>query len=89
MALGARPADVHRLVLREGLTPVALGLAVGIGGALLGGRVIQGLLFEVQPSDPATIAGVCIVLGLVAAVACAIPARRATTMELMTMLHPD
>jgi len=89
MALGARPGDVHRLVLREGLTPVAVGLLVGITGALLGGRVIQSLLFEVQPGDPLTIVGVCVVLGLVAVAACAIPARRATAMELMTMLHPD
>ena len=89
MALGARPRDVHRLVLREGLTPVAFGLLAGIAGAVLGGRVIESLLFEVRPSDPATIAGVCVLLGVVAAAACAIPARRATTAELMTMLHPD
>ncbi len=89
MALGAQPGDVHRLVLREGLTPVALGLVAGIIGALLGGRVIQSLLFEVRPGDPMTIAGVCVVLGLVAVAACAIPARRATGAELMTMLHPD
>jgi predicted permease len=89
MALGARPGDVHRLVLREGLTPVALGLALGITGALLGGRVIESLLFEVRPSDPVTLLAVCVVLGLVAVLACTIPARRATTMELATMLHPD
>jgi predicted permease len=89
MALGARPGDVHRLVLREGLTPVAFGIVAGIIGALLAGRVIESLLFEVQPGDPATIAGVCVVLGLVAVAACVIPARRATAMELMVMLHPD
>jgi putative ABC transport system permease protein len=89
MALGAQPGDVHRLVLREGLTPVALGLIIGITGALLGGRIIASLLFEVRPGDPLTLLAVCILLGLVAVLACTIPARRATTMELATMLHPD
>jgi predicted permease len=89
MALGARPTDVHRLVLREGLTPVAIGLAAGIAAALVGGRAVQSLLFDVEPRDPVTLLGVCIVLGIVAVVACAIPARRATTMELATMLHPE
>lgn len=89
MALGARAVDVHRLVLREGLTPVALGLLVGMTGALLGGRVIQSMLFEVQPGDPMTIMGVCVVLAVVAVAACTIPARRATAADLMAMLHPD
>jgi predicted permease len=89
MALGARPSDVHRLVLREGLTPVALGLAAGIVGSLLGGRAIESLLFDVQSRDPLTLLSVCAVLGLVAVVACAVPARRATTVELATMLHPE
>jgi putative ABC transport system permease protein len=89
MALGARPSDVHRLVLREGMTPVVIGLAVGIIGTLLGGRAIESLLFGVRPADPLTLAGVCAVLGIVAVIACVIPARRATAVDLATMLQPE
>ncbi|HEX5831157.1 MAG TPA: ABC transporter permease [Gemmatimonadaceae bacterium] len=87
MALGARPADVHRLVLREGLAPVALGLAVGIAGSLAVGRGIESLLFEVRSGDPLTLAGVVALLATVAVVACAIPARRASRIELAAMLR--
>ena len=68
---------------------MAAGLAAGIAAAIVGGRAVQSLLFDVEPRDPVTLLGVCIVLGIVAVVACAIPARRATTMELATMLHPE
>ena len=81
LALGARAADVYRLVLREGLAPVALGLAVGVAGAVAAGRVIQNLLFEVRPGDPLTIVGVGALLGTVAVVAHAIPARRAAARD--------
>jgi predicted permease len=87
MALGARPADVHRLVMREGLTPVALGLVAGIAGAVAAGRAIESLLFGVRPGDPVTIAAVCALLGAVAVVACAIPARRAAAAGLGQMLR--
>jgi ABC-type antimicrobial peptide transport system permease subunit len=87
MALGARPADVHRLVLREGLTPVAAGLVVGIAASLALGRGIESLLFEVGPGDPLTIGAVAALLGAVAVVACAIPARRATTAGVAAMLR--
>ena len=78
MALGARPWDVHRLVLREGLTPVALGLAVGVASAYAAARAVRALLFEVQPGDPGTILGVGLLLGTVAVIACVIPSRRVT-----------
>ncbi|MFN2567721.1 MAG: FtsX-like permease family protein [Gemmatimonadaceae bacterium] len=87
MALGARPADVRRLVLREGMTPVVVGLVAGIVVSLALGRVFGSLLFEVRPSDPLTLAAVAAVLGLVAAVACYVPARRATTADLAGLLR--
>jgi predicted permease len=89
LALGAQPSDVHRLVLREGLTPIALGLAVGIAGSLAAGRVISSLLFEVRPGDPMTMASVGLLLGVVGVVACAIPARRATRTGLAVMLRAE
>jgi putative ABC transport system permease protein len=87
MALGARPADVRRLVLREGLTPVVVGLTAGIAVSLALGRVFGSLLFEVRPSDPFTLAGVAAVLGIVAAIACYVPARRATATDLAGLLR--
>lgn len=87
MALGARSADIHRLVLREGMTPVAIGLAAGIAGSIALGGVVAGLLFEVRPGDPATIGGVTALLAAVATVACVVPARRATATELPAMLR--
>jgi putative ABC transport system permease protein len=87
MALGAQPTDVHRLVLREGLTPVAAGLVVGIGAALALGRAFSSLLFEVRPADPVTLLVVAGLLAAVAVVACLIPARRATAGGLSTLLR--
>jgi putative ABC transport system permease protein len=78
MALGAKRSQLLKLILTQSMTPVALGTAAGIIAALLLGRAIRGLLFEVQPSDPATIAAVTLVLLAVGAIACFVPARRAT-----------
>ncbi|MDB4906296.1 MAG: hypothetical protein JWO05_1080 [Gemmatimonadetes bacterium] len=89
MALGARPSDVQGLVMREGLTPVALGLLAGVVGSLLAGQAVQGLLFGVAPNDLSTLLGVCAVLGTVGVIACAIPARRVGTLDLGRMLRPE
>ena len=89
MALGARPADVHRLVLGEGLRPVAIGLALGIVGSIALGRSIRSLLFEVQPADPLTLGAVVLILGAVAVVACTVPARRVTRSGLTAMLRTE
>jgi ABC-type lipoprotein release transport system permease subunit len=77
VALGAQPSDLLGLVLRQGMAPVAAGLVLGIVAALLCGHMIQSLLFGVKAFDPLTIVGVCLVVALVAAVACYIPARQA------------
>ena len=79
MALGARPADVARLILREEMGPVVSGLVVGIGASLVAGFLFRELLFEVRPFDPVVLATATITLALVAALACWIPARRATS----------
>jgi putative ABC transport system permease protein len=64
--------------VREGMGPALVGLVVGIGGALAGGRAIASLLYGVEPQDPATLAGVTAVLLAVALLATFVPARRAS-----------
>jgi predicted permease len=87
MALGAQPAKVLRMVIREGMVLAGGGILVGIGGALALGRVLQSLLFEIKPGDPATFAGVSMALALVALAACYIPARRAMRVDPMVALR--
>jgi predicted permease len=89
MALGARPADVRLMVLREGLIPVAIGLAAGLTLSIALGGAVRALLFDVAPGDPLTLAGVALILALVAAVACWLPAQRATAMDLVRALRRD
>jgi putative ABC transport system permease protein len=81
LALGADPSDVLRLAMKEGMMPVAAGLGAGLAGAALVARVMQSLLFGVDPLDPATFGGVAVTLALVALVACYLPARRAMRVD--------
>lgn len=87
LALGARHGHVYRLVFREGLVPVAVGLVIGVGVALALGKLVASQLYAVRPGDPMTLATVILLLGGVAVVACAIPARRATATGLTTLLR--
>ena len=87
VALGARAADVYRMVLRQGLAPVAFGLIAGVAGALALGRLLSSLLFEVSPADPLTIGAVIVALASVAAFACTVPALRATRVDPMSALR--
>jgi putative ABC transport system permease protein len=87
LALGASPSRLLGLVIRQGMTPVIVGLGAGVAVALLAGRAIQSLLFEIQPSDPATIAGVTILLLVVGGLACLIPARRAAATDAVAALR--
>jgi len=77
-ALGARTADIVRLVVRQSTTPVAVGLVVGLAAALVSGRALAGLLFGVSATDPTTLVGVAAALAVVAALAVFVPTRRAT-----------
>jgi len=85
--LGAQRYDVLRLVMRDGAKIALLGIASGIAGALALTRLMAGLLFEVKPTDPATFAGVAILLALVALAACYIPARRAMRVDPIVALR--
>jgi ABC-type antimicrobial peptide transport system permease subunit len=81
MALGAGASDVNRMVLGQGMRPVAAGLMIGMAVALALGRLVQALLFQTRPSDPLVLASVVLVLGAAAALACFAPARRATRVD--------
>jgi putative ABC transport system permease protein len=87
MALGARASDILKMVLKQGLTLVSLGLACGVLGALALTRLLSSLLFEVQPGDPLILVLVSGLLVAVALVACYIPARRATKVDPMVALR--
>ncbi len=87
IALGARRSEVLRIVLRDGAKIALFGITSGIAGALVLTRLMTSLLFEVKPTDPATFAGVAILLALVALAACYIPARRAMRVDPMVALR--
>jgi predicted permease len=87
MALGARRVGVLGMVLREGLTLVAIGLVIGMAGALALTQVLQTLLFEVRPTDSWTFLAVSTVLLMVAVLACLLPAKRAASVDPMVALR--
>jgi ABC-type antimicrobial peptide transport system permease subunit len=78
IALEAHPEDVARTVLAQGMRPVFMGVPIGLGGALAGSRILNTLLYQIDPWDPITFAGSAVVLLAVAALACLLPARRAS-----------
>ena len=87
MALGALPGAVRAMVLRQGMRHVTAGLALGIAAALVLTRLWSNLLYEVSPTDPPTFLAVAVMLLGVAALACFLPARRATSVDPMVALR--
>jgi putative ABC transport system permease protein len=87
MALGADPASLVRLVLRQGARPIAAGLVTGIAGAAGLAQVFSALFFDMPRVDPLTFAGVPVLLASVAALACYIPARRAALLDPLAALR--
>ncbi len=81
LALGAKPASILSLILGEGLRLVAIGSAIGLATALATTRWVESQLFGVRPTDPLTFTAVCVLLTMVAAVACLIPAARAMRVD--------
>lgn len=86
MALGAQPRQILRMILRQGIVIVAVGLVLGVLAALAAARVV-GAFLTVSPTDPVTYVAVSALLTLVALAACAIPARRAMRVDPMVALH--
>ncbi len=89
VALGAARGQVVRLVLGRGLRLTALGLAIGLAGALAVGQALRAQLYGVSPQDPVTLAGVGLLLMAVALAACAVPARRAARVDPMVALRSE
>jgi predicted lysophospholipase L1 biosynthesis ABC-type transport system permease subunit len=87
MSLGADRGRVQRMILGEGGTLLALGLALGVGGAYAGAGIIRGLLFGVAPHDPTTFVGVAATMALIGIVACWIPALRAARIDPATAMR--
>jgi len=87
MALGADRKDVFRLVIRQAFYLSSIGIAVGIAASFGLTRLIKSQLFGVTPTDPTTAVVVCLILGLVALLACYFPARRATKVDPMVALR--
>jgi predicted permease len=87
VALGAQPIELLGMVVRQGMALVAAGLAIGFAGSLAGSQLLSGLLFGVTAHDPLTFAGVLLLLSAVAALACFVPARRATHVDPMITLR--
>ena len=89
MALGARPQDVARLVLGEGLKLALVGLALGFAASLAGARLLSNLLFGVGPTDALTLAAASALLITIAAIASTLPARRALRVQPAVALRQE
>jgi predicted permease len=89
MAIGATGADIRRLVLRQGMVPTAIGLAIGIAASFAVNRVLQSALVEVSPTDPVTLLAASATLVLAAALGCLVPARRAMRVDPLVALRHD
>jgi len=89
MALGAQARDVVRIIVRQGVLQIAIGVVAGLAFAATLAQFLVVVLFEVQPRDPVIFGGVAVVLGLTGLGACLVPALRATAVDPLTALRAD
>jgi putative ABC transport system permease protein len=89
IALGADRASIVGLMLRQGMAAVLLGLVLGLGGSLLAARSLTAFLYQVEPTDPATLGAVALLLGGIGLIACWVPALQATRVDPVVALKPD
>jgi putative ABC transport system permease protein len=89
MAVGASHREIAWLVLRRGLWQLAIGLTLGICGALAVSGVLSGVLVEIRPNDPVTFGGIVLLLSVVSITACTVPARRAARVDPVVALRAN
>ena len=89
MAVGAQRQDVMRLVVRQGMTLVLLGIGSGLALSVVFGWIFRSLLFHVSPFDPVPLAAISVLLGCVAFLACWLPAHRASRIDPMNALRHE
>ncbi len=89
MAFGARPDQVVRTIVRDSALPILIGVAVGVGAALLATRTIESFLFQTAPNDPVTLAAVAALLALTGCVAALVPALRAAKIDPAVSLRSE
>jgi putative ABC transport system permease protein len=89
MALGAQTVDVLRLVVRQGMNPVILGLIIGLTGTFAVGRLLAAQLYQISPHDPFLLGAAATVLAVAALLACLLPARRATRIDPIRALRTE
>jgi putative ABC transport system permease protein len=89
LALGADRTEILRMVMRQGAIVIAIGVAVGPGGSLIIGQVLRRFLFGIGPNDPWTLAVVSGVLGVTGAIACLLPALRATRVNPLVAMRSE
>ena len=89
MALGAQTQDVMRLVVRQGMNPVLIGLVVGLAATFAVGRLLTAQLYQISPHNPFLLGATATVLALAALLACLIPARRATLVDPIQALRTE
>lgn len=89
LSLGARPAQVRRMIVLEGGTLLVIGLLLGALGSVLASRVVAGLLYGVAPNDPTTLLAVALLMGAVGVAAAWVPAMRASSVQPVEALRSD
>jgi predicted permease len=89
IALGAKTRDIVAMVLREGMRPAASGMLIGLAGAFIFARFMVHVIYGVRPADPLTFVAVSLLLGIIALIACIVPAYRATQVEPMKALREE
>jgi len=89
MAIGARPAEIVRMILSQGMGLALVGVAIGVATAFALTRAVKSFLFGVTPNDPATFLGVAAVLAAAALAACYLPARRAARVDPLRALRTE